>query len=161
MKAKKLPSQNTRSEHPDGYSYGWFYDPVYEANIHFIWDAEQGTLTKYTKEIFNTDVDEGRVAFGRCVRIEHSDGRQSIIIAISKSQGVAFFQALAHECLHATFYILINAGMKLSDDSDEAYCYLHDSIVKRCLDMMKQPTRRTANRPTVRRPGRKPQTRRR
>ena len=43
---------------------------------------------------------------------------------------------LAHEALHAAVQILTRKGMKLTDESDEAYAYLTGSIVRRCLELI-------------------------
>ena len=40
---------------------------------------------------------------------------------------------LAHEAFHATDFILDNAGLKLTNESDEAYAYLLDFIVREAL----------------------------
>lgn len=39
-------------------------------------------------------------------------------------------QIIAHEAFHATDFVLSNAGLRLSDTSDEAYAYFLEHIVK-------------------------------
>lgn len=48
-------------------------------------------------------------------------------------RGDASMSTIAHECLHATFDILSDAGMALSNDSEEAYTYLLGHLVDQVL----------------------------
>lgn len=41
---------------------------------------------------------------------------------------------ISHECLHLTHYILRNAGVVLSKESEEAYTYLQAHLLRQILD---------------------------
>lgn len=45
-------------------------------------------------------------------------------------------ELVAHECLHLTHYILKNAGLMLSSDSEEAFTYLQGNLIKDVLREM-------------------------
>lgn len=47
-----------------------------------------------------------------------------------------WMSVLSHELLHCTNSVLHSRGMVMDDSTIEAYCYLHDSLVKRCLKML-------------------------
>lgn len=43
---------------------------------------------------------------------------------------------LVHECLHLTFEILKDRQLFYSKETEEAYCYYHDYLVKEALDRL-------------------------
>lgn len=45
-------------------------------------------------------------------------------------------EVVTHECMHLTFAILMNAGLKLTLDSEEAFTYLQGYLVKEILKEM-------------------------
>lgn len=47
-------------------------------------------------------------------------------------------RVLAHEILHVTHRVLKNKGMKLTDSSEEAYCYLLDYLFDKVQGIVKQ-----------------------
>lgn len=47
-------------------------------------------------------------------------------------------RVLIHECLHIVHRILKNKGMKLTDSSEEAYCYLLDYLFDKVQGIVKQ-----------------------
>ena len=87
---------------------------------------------------------------GTCYQIKTKDGTADLI-SLGRWTGDAFDNGeLAHEALHAAIQILGRKGMKLTDESDEAYAYLTGSIVRRCLELIagskKSPCPRRKNR---------------
>lgn len=45
---------------------------------------------------------------------------------------------LAHECLHATFWIMEDIGLELCEHSEEAFCYTQMALLREILKRSKQ-----------------------
>ena len=56
------------------------------------------------------------------------------VIWLSEKAGMGH---LVHECLHCTYYFMQDAGLFLSDNSEEAYAYLIQHIFKKTKGMLK------------------------
>lgn len=92
-----------------------------DKNVEYI-DKE---LKDYMKLEGNT---QGRMfshfPFGFAVLLKH------------KESWVETAGLVSHECLHLTHYILKRAGLTLSEESEEAYTYLQEYLLKEILKKM-------------------------
>lgn len=69
---------------------------------------------------------------GRC-HIYHRSGHMLMWLQYPVKLSV-----LVHECFHIAHHILKRKGLKLSDDSEEAYAYTQESILKELLTIFKK-----------------------
>jgi hypothetical protein len=117
---------------------GWFYDECYRANINIIWPVNPDQLSAYIKKRFKIDYAKEEIFGGRAIEIEKDGYTQGdMLIALSNWKNTPDWLAcLAHECNHLTNWILWRRGMKCLPESEEAFCYLHESIFRRCLEQL-------------------------
>lgn len=76
-------------------------------------------------------------SLGRWVCIERNGFLADYICVVKQRDPERSLSVLAHEALHHTCEVMRRAGLTLSTDSEEAYCYYHQWIVARCLEVMK------------------------
>jgi hypothetical protein len=59
------------------------------------------------------------------------------VIALRRWNGTPKeYDVLAHECLHAVHWFLDNRGIRLNFKSDESFCYLLGSLVRRIAEKL-------------------------
>jgi hypothetical protein len=132
---------NVRSKspfwHPNGHWCGFFHEAVYGSTIHFVWNLDHAKLVRYCRRQFGDEERDTNDSWvGRCCEFTTSEYEVNVI-AIRQWNGSPYHHSvLVHECVHAAHNILGSRGFKLSDDSVEAYCYLIDSIYRRCLEQI-------------------------
>ena len=73
--------------------------------------------------------------FTVALHYEISD-QHSSVIWLPKPLTLRSIPAIAHECLHAANCILGNKGLRLTRESEEAYCYLHTFIFEQTLNLL-------------------------
>ncbi len=65
------------------------------------------------------------------------------VIALKQWRGTPRdYDTLTHECLHATHWFLNNRGIKLNFKSDESFCYLLGSLVRRIAEQLNKGKRK-------------------
>jgi len=82
---------------------------------------------------------------GRFVEVWEGDGETEWagVIALKRWNGTPKdYDILAHECLHAVHWFLDNRGIKLNFKSDEAFCYLLGSLVRRIAEQLNKGKRK-------------------
>jgi len=122
-----LPNLSLRVAH--------FFDECYRANFYLLAPCTTEQFQGFMLHQFRHSTDHILTA-GATTHATH-EGAFSVVIALKHfSITAADLDSLAHECLHATQIVLDRAGVILSDNSEEAFCYLHGSIVRRCLIML-------------------------
>lgn len=117
---------------------GWFYDECYRANIRIVWPVTPETLQEYIKREFKVNYEKDVIFSGKAIEIEQ-DGFTGgdMVIALSHWENTPKWLAcLAHECNHITNWLLWRRGMKCVPESEEAFCYLFESIFRRCLERL-------------------------
>lgn len=117
-------------------------EETWNADFWLVAPAQNPELKKFIKKEFpgatiHEDLDDGGFA-GRCFEILDKDGDEvGFVIALRDWDGdPEDYSVLAHECLHAVHYCLSNRGLKLNNKSEEAYCYLLDSLLRRCAEFL-------------------------
>ena len=116
------------------------FDPCWSASVWLVWPATNATLDAFIKRQFGIDEKTKDGGFlGRSVEITDNGGDEiSTVIALAGWRGSPRDHAtLAHECLHAAHNILSRRGVPFDEHTDECYCYLMDSLVRRCLEILK------------------------
>jgi len=93
-------------------------------------DFHKISTSKYKVEFEEKDGSHGQFFYGE-------DGRPSIIVMESFDWSVTDQVTMTHELLHFTFHVLKTAGLKLSDESEEAYTYTLGYIQTKVWDKLK------------------------
>lgn len=135
---KGAPDMMKRVLFEKGVYEGWFYDECWRANIHLLWPATPEVLSRYMKKRFGIEYGKDAPFSGRCVEVEDEDltsGGQVIALHSFKLTP-EWLAVLAHETQHCANWILWARGIKCLPESEEAFCYLQESIFKRCLKLL-------------------------
>lgn len=70
-------------------------------------------------------------------RVYRQDGYEADYICLVKRRDRnEMLASLAHECLHHAAHVLQRAGMQLTRETDEAYCYYFGWVFRNCLEAM-------------------------
>jgi hypothetical protein len=132
--------ENKVVEFEKGVKEAWFWDECYRANVHIVWPCTPEVLQRFMKKRFNTDYKEDQVFSGRAIEIEDAEltsGGQ--VIALSHWENTPkWIACLAHEVYHVTNWILWRRGLKCVPESEEAFCYLYESILRRSLKLLRK-----------------------
>lgn len=123
---------------------GCFHDETYGFTVHLLVGVNSAKLTRYCTDMFSAtvaqDVGEADDWCGRHMDVRVEDKKSSYevhLVALYTFKWDAFWvSVLAHEMLHATHSVLGGRGLVMSDETIEAYTYMHDSLVKRSLKML-------------------------
>lgn len=117
---------------------GYFYDDCWRANLHLVWPATSEVQSAYIKKVFGIDYKRPGVWDGRCTEVlDMEDAAVAHVIFLRGwSLKPSWIAALSHEAFHATEQILSKRGMRLGNESSEAYAYLIESIVQRCMEIL-------------------------
>ena len=86
---------------------------------------------KQAKELSKLDFLE---AEGGAFFINFTD--QNCLIYVDK-ECAGNLAAIAHEIFHAVYYIMKESGVKLSEDSEEAFAYLTEYLMKQIIEHLK------------------------
>jgi len=120
-----------------GVNEGQFFDPSWSFHCRVIWPCRPEHLAGYAAAAFpgsKVDIPKGKFC-GLTLVFDNGETEVYVIALEKKPINSLQLSSLAHEAFHVTNYVLDDRGMKLSYKTQEAYCYLLDSIFKRCLDL--------------------------
>lgn len=107
----------------------WLIYPAYPADVDYFLRHKFGVEEKTPASGF----------VGRFVEVldKHGDETGGVIALRRWKRDPYHISILVHEVLHATHYFLDRRGLTMTDDTDEAYAYLLDSLTRRCLEVLK------------------------
>jgi hypothetical protein len=150
-----MPSAKNESWHltpfetPEGLTEVWLYEECWGANIHFVTNSpNHEAYCKWMNRVFK--IGDGSVKglielnlhSGEMVSIGYTDG-PGLKACVIKMPGVwkerfENITTLVHEAAHVTFKILSSKGLKHNEETEEAFCYFQESIVKRLVEAMRK-----------------------
>ena len=105
------------------------YSETYRQNIYYVACSPKEYI-KLIQHEFNCVPDVSAKKQGAKFEVYIKKDVEICVIWITDKKRLDF---LAHECMHATHYILANRGLWLTDSSEEAYAYLMQWIVSNIL----------------------------
>lgn len=106
------------------------YDETYMTNYYVSFGVEEELFKKAFKRVIGRDLSEfgfKELNAGKCLLCENEQG--TIIWIWTKERTIS---TLTHEVLHAVIFTLVNR-MKLTEETDEAYCYQTQMLMRRIL----------------------------
>jgi hypothetical protein len=107
----------------------FFFDVV------LVWPVTPKQLKKFMRDRFDRGFKNPGSFRAICIG-RKADG---VVIGFSAwSFSNSDLGTLCHETAHATYAMLRARGMKLSDKTEECYCYLHNSLFENCLKAMQK-----------------------
>lgn len=143
MKPLKLPANQLKYLPRWPCRVWYFHDEVYGFTVHLLVGIDGPRLMKYCEHMFPKDsfeMDDSDDWGGRHAMVRFEDkttGYEVHVIALQDFKMTPhWICTLTHELLHTTQHALDTRGLTLSDETGEAYCYLHDSLLARCLKML-------------------------
>lgn len=116
-----------------------FHDPVYNFTVHLLWDVNNDGLNEYLKTNFpDEEVPGGEDDWCGChapLRSQTEPPHEVHVVALQKLEmDPACLAVLTHEIVHVTHDVLHPRGLRCKPSTIEAYAYLHDSLMRRCLE---------------------------
>lgn len=115
-------------------------EPIYQTDIHFIFDMPQDKTLAYLKKYFiPMNLDEHWEKAG----IMYNDDPNYFIIIPDKKPKWDVSTIIAHESLHVASKVLRGKGIKLSDESEEAFTYYQTWILQSLLDIYNKHKRKS------------------
>ena len=106
--------------------YKFIHIDIYKAEL-FLCEGDPEKVQKYITE--RTGIKD-KLKFGEEEAVTYTCGGYAVCYFNKKCT----IPLLAHELLHVVIYILSRAGISLSNDSDEAYTYLLEFLMKKALE---------------------------
>lgn len=118
-----------------------FQEDTFGFCLHLLWDLDGPHLAQYIRinfpEIEVDEEDEQDNWDGRHAKLEFArdgQGYEIHLVALRSFELTPLWiSMLSHEVLHATHEALASRGIRLTDDTKEVFCYLHESLLRRCL----------------------------
>lgn len=110
-------------------------DAVYSISIVLMcgeWSAALAWMNEQFEDV--TEENTGAASGAKTVWIERDGGNALVLwfpMSFKATDGDDL-ATLAHECFHAAEMVLRNRGLKLSDESDEAYAYYVGYVFREC-----------------------------
>lgn len=137
---KKGPPELTKFKTPEGLWCGWFYDECWRVNCHILWGLKKDKqVHRFVKRVFGLEYERPfNSCLARCLDVNTPNTRAQVIVIKNWEWTAHGMDALSHEALHATHNVLRDRGMRLNDETEEAYAYLLGSIVRRALIILNQ-----------------------
>jgi len=110
-------------------------DRMYQKNIRLIVGCSQKTLFDLLKKHYDVVLDSDS-ANGTYFKIER-DSKEVHIIWVESFEWYIWEQSmLLHEIYHLVNAVMREIGMKLSEDSEEAYAYYLQSLMNEMFDKL-------------------------
>jgi len=131
-----------------------FTEPVYHSIVTFLYgtsaDLERwgnGNRDSFAKVVADHMLAHGEEFYlGRCSQVARGRARVEVIWVKPSANAHQLAVTIAHECLHAVHSVLDDRGLKFSNDSQEAYAYLHSYFMTECLAATRPKRKRRAKR---------------
>jgi len=106
------------------------YEPLYQANFYYI---PANSYKEYAriidKQLKIKSIFSDKTS-GAGFEVYEKDNTDVGFIWAPKGK----WDLISHECFHASHWLMANRGLKLTDDSEEAYAYLLQFIVGQIKD---------------------------
>lgn len=112
-------------------------DSVYDRRIYVAVGSAEECVPKINKKFGLTlDVSDFEGDSGQHIEVGNEDDKvvDSFVIWLENAKDLA---VISHEVFHAAHRIMKYVGIKLSDDSEEAYAYFIESIVRQIVQAVK------------------------
>jgi hypothetical protein len=112
-------------------------------NLHLIWPVTSQQEAAYISRAFSMKAEaHGNTPNGRCSQIFCEQGMAYVISMADWDGSPKWHGVLAHELLHAVEMTFTERGLKHTSDTGEAWCYLMESLTRRCLTMLCESQRK-------------------
>lgn len=120
------------------------HDACWEIDLWVVCPATNKELDQFLHRQFGIKEKTTDGSFiGRFVEVRDDDDEWAGVIALKQWRGIPKdYDTLAHECLHAVHWFMTNRGIKLNFKSDESYCYLLGSLVRRIAEQLNKGKRK-------------------
>lgn len=120
----------------------FIYNATFRTNIYVSYGITADEFLKSVKYHCSVELKETpEDKYGRMTVLYNPDGAEIIWLWLREKN----VSELAHEALHAVHYDLKNKGMNLTDDSEEAYAYYIQQIIREVLQVEKNLKGRKKN----------------
>lgn len=100
------------------------YDPIYRQNYWYICTKDHKECVDWLNKKFGTNDTPKDMIDGHMSVFQNPKGTIQVIWTNKKSPDL-----VAHEVMHAVSYSLRHKGLPLTEDTEEAYCYLFQFLM--------------------------------
>lgn len=116
-------------------------DEIYHANIRIMACCDENEVADYFKKTYSVECGMND-AGARVFTLRNEKKRLDVIYLIIPIFDWTIQQQalLVHELFHITYIVLSAVGIKLSDDSDEAYAYYLQYLTTQVVTMLLKKT---------------------
>ena len=105
----------------------FIYEATWRHNFYFCIGWSEKDFANYALKTFNYESDWSN-GDGCCLLCANEGTEISVVWTRNKKIDV-----IAHECLHAVFNLMEAKKIKLSNETDEVFCYLLQRLIKEVL----------------------------
>jgi hypothetical protein len=113
---------------------------LYSRAVTFLYGTTHEINAVLKRDYPGTDNDPATLSvdcIGKCVIYVQDGYEADYICMVKRRDRPEMLAALAHECLHHVAHVLRKAGMPLTYESEEAYCYYFQWVYRNCLEAMR------------------------
>ncbi len=125
----------------EGITEVWMYDEIYRIYVHLLTDCGEDKLSRWMARVMNIKDSENhdKNLAGCCIKITNPNGGLIGLVITTPFKWEGKFEdivTLFHECYHVASYTLFSRGLKHTSETEEAFCYFHESLVRRLHNAM-------------------------
>ena len=107
----------------------------YPTQVMFTANIERSRYIKYVQKKYGIELDIPHGVIGSVTTMQNkTNGSRGLLVWVQRFDGTPETHGtLSHELWHATTQMMRDAGVKLCDDSEEAYAYLFGHLHRQSL----------------------------
>lgn len=110
---------------------GWFWDDIFKANIYFLWSVPRTQVSEFWKWLQDEEAEFGDDSDAFCWNVPHGGYEGSQVIWCKNTHE----NNLIHECGHAASNLFWRNEIAHTEETDELYVLLLDSLYRRCKEL--------------------------
>lgn len=135
--------------HPEGFTEYWFKNDTWNMGFHLLVGCSVAHLREWTKENYQYELgDDDRPLEGSFVDMTNEKGTAYVIQLSEPWKGsIKQIGTLSHELLHLVMRALSARGIWHTRATEEAYCYLHECLLKWCINALEGYNDSTSTKP--------------
>lgn len=116
-----------------------FRNETWYFNVHLVWPVTSIQFRDYVRRALkNPDYKDPGSFTAMC----HTEG-EDVVVGFKQWVGSnEDLGTLVHELWHATFHVLVSRGVQISEENEEPFAYLQNSLFDKCIAMLPRQKRR-------------------
>lgn len=123
-----------------GHYHFWFYDQMYRNNVRLIWNVNDSQIVEFVRQFYGEDVSDAVYDDKATMRTVLTRSGVPIIGIRSWHDDAENIALLAHECVHASGFILQQHGIEYDNRemaANEPHAYHIQFVFQKCLQALR------------------------